>query len=638
MRPRREPVPRAKDAWIWLGGVFMLGVLGALVIGAAIVLWENIDIRQLTPGLTEAPPPIPEPLAPREAARAAVTFDAVLFRSPQNEAYFEDTTYYAAELDHWRALIESVGGTVRVAVNAEDLRATEATEVMILPEAPCLSSAELAAVGAHLSDGGSIVTNWALGVRDGNCEWRGWATVADLTGAEDVREIPPRDALYLTVPGGLALSPGIDPGTRIELRPDPSLALRIPGEKVYWSDWALNPAPDEDGAGADVAVAATRTPEGGRTTWFGVRAGQAATPTDSVKLERLLQNGILWAAGTPSASPSTWPGAAQAALVFALDVEGQTTYVNALDAAAMFEIEGIPATFFVVSRLVQENEELARALIAAGEVGSQTVDHTPLAGLTAQDQNVRLRRSWSEIEKWTGIGPVGLRPPEDVFDSLTLHAWRLAGGRYILSGNEARTASPELHETEAGPIVLLPRLLKDDYTVIVRDVTLRSQRLADAFLAGTRKLRAIGGLAVVAGHTQIIVGARLEAIRTVADTVRAQGDWWLAQAHEVADWWLARSQIELTWVTAEPAPTGRGMGRSGVADLLVTVPSGVNLDDFWVDVVAPSLDETVIPLVDGTSVQFALRDWGMQLRLGVLRGGEVRRVAFVTHDPADEGS
>ena len=92
MRPRREPVPRAKDAWIWLCGILMLGILGALFIGAAWVLWENIDIRRLTPGLTEAPPPIPEPLAPRGAARAAVPFDAVLFMSLQNEADVQDAT------------------------------------------------------------------------------------------------------------------------------------------------------------------------------------------------------------------------------------------------------------------------------------------------------------------------------------------------------------------------------------------------------------------------------------------------------------------------------------------------------------------------------------------------------------------
>ncbi|MDA0327668.1 MAG: polysaccharide deacetylase family protein [Gemmatimonadetes bacterium] len=307
--------------------------------------------------------------------------------------------------------------------------------------------------------------------------------------------------------------------------------------------------------------------------------------------------------------------------------------MNALDVAAMFEIEQLPVTFFVVSQLVEHDEALAEALITAGEVGTQTVDHTPLAGLTAQDQILRLRRSFDDIESWTGVAPAGLRPPEEVFDARTLSAWRLAGGRYVLTGNEARSASPELHETPNGLLVLLPRLLKDDYTVVVRDVTLRSQRLADAFLAGTRKMRAIGGLAVVAGHTQIIVrGPRLDAIRTVADTVRAQGDWWLARADEVATWWLARSAVELTWVVAEAPPSGRNMRPSGPEDLLVSLASGAGLEDFWVDIVAPKLGPNVIPLVDGISVVFVETGWGMRVRVGSLSVGEVRRISLVSVD------
>jgi peptidoglycan/xylan/chitin deacetylase (PgdA/CDA1 family) len=614
----------------------MLGLVGGGVVIAAIALWENIDIRQLTPGLAEAAPPVPQPLAPAEPSRANVRFRAVIFDSPANHDFFDDTTFHSSELGRWRQVIEDVGGDLRTASSAEELRATTPDDLMVLVESPCLSSAELAAVGAHLNNGGSVVTNWALGVRDGSCEWRGWATLAEVTGAEDIREIPPREALFLTVPGGLPLSPGVDPGTRIELRPDPSLALRIPGEKVYWSDWALNPAPDEEGAGADVAVATVQTEEGGRVTWFGVRAGQSATATDSEKLTRLLKNGVLWAAGTPLAAPSVWPDAAQAALVFVLEVEGTETYLNALDAAAMFEIEGLPATFFAVSQIVETNDSLAQALIAAGEVGTQTVDHTPLAGLTAQDQNIRLRRSWNDIEQWTGIGPAGLRPPEEAFDSLTLEAWSLAGGSYVLAGNEARSASPEVHLTDAGPVVLLPRLLKDDYTVIVRDVTVRSQRLAEAFLAGTRKMRAIGGLAVVAGHTQIIVsGPRLDAIRTVADTVRAQGDWWIARADEVADWWLARANVSVRWTESGPVPGGRGMSASGLDDLLVSTTSGSDLTGLWIDVVVPELSDGMIPLVDGASVDFAETDWGIQIRVGQVRSGEVHRISLVTLDETD---
>ncbi len=662
MRPRRDPVPRAKAAWRWLGEIFTLGLVGGGIVVAGIALWENIDIRQLAPSLQAPGAGAPEPALPQASAGAAASFSSVLFESPGNEGYFEDATFYGNQLRRWRELTEAVGGDVRSVSDAAGIRGVAPDELLVLPEAPCISSEELAAISRHLARGGSIVSNWALGVRDGSCEWRGWQVLTDVTGAEAIRELVNRPALFFTVPGGLPTSPGIDAGTRVELRPDPAIALRMQGPRIYWSDWALNPAPDPEGVGADVAVSTTRTPQGGRVTWFGVRADQGATPADSAKLVRVLENGIRWGAGVSHAAPAQWPGAARTALVFAMDVEGQDASVNARDAAAMFELEGLPISLYVVSGLVQDDEVLADALHSVGEVGARTVDHTPLVGLTRQDQTIRLRRSWNDVERWTGEGPAGLRPPEEAVDAVTLEAWRRVGGRYVLASNEARSASPEIHETESGPVVLLPRLLKDDYTVIVRDVTIRSQRLADAFVSGARKMRAIGGLAVVAGHTQIIApGPRLEAIRTVADSVRAQGEWWLAEGGEVADWWLKRSWLQLAWESTESGDAAAmtailaadGLRRALDEDLLVTWsdldPEGQSDDgsnvataisDLWVDVVAPALPDGSLPLVDGSSVDFIEAEWGMRVSLGTMGHGEVRRISFVTqgNDETDSGT
>lgn len=651
MRPRRDPVPRAKDAWWWLGGIFTLGLVGGGIVVAGIALWENIDIRQLAPSLQDAPVATPYPEMPAPSAMASERFTAVLFDSPANRSYFQDSTFYAKQIARWVELTAGVGGEVRSVSDADGLRSVAPDEVLLLPEAPCISSGELAAIDRHLDRGGSVVANWALGVRDGSCGWRGWQVLTNVTGAEAIRELTDREALFLTVPGGLPTSPGIDPGMRVELRPDPAIALRMSGPRIYWSDWALNPAPDTEGVGADVAVSTTTTSAGGRVTWFGVRTGQGATPADSARLVRVLENGIRWAGGVPHAAPAPWPAAAQTALTFALDVEGEDASVNARDVAAMFDLENLPISFYVVSGLVQDDDALSEALRAVGEVGTQTVDHSPLVGLTRQDQTIRLRRSWNDIERWTGIGPAGLHPPEESVDSVTLGAWRRVGGRYVLANNEARSASPEIHETESGPMVLLPRLLKDDYSVIVRDVTLRSQRLAEAYLAGVRKMRAIGGLAVIAGHTQIIApGPRLEAVRTVADSVRTQNGWWMAQGRDVAAWWLDRSRVVLAWEGSESPAAGEmtavlaadGLARALSQDLVVSWTaegSGDGDEDrrvdeaivgLWIDVVAPALPEGTLPLVDGSSVDFIEESWGMRIGVGTMRDGASKRISFVT--------
>ena len=624
MRPKRELIPRAKDSWVWLGGLALLGILGGGVTAAAVLLWENIDIRQLVPQLAAPALPVPAPEPPRAAARQGRAFDAVVFSSPRNQAYFPDASYYRTTLATWSELVRNTGGTVREVANAEGLRSLRAQDLLVVVEAPCLATDEVAAIRAHLRAGGGVVTNWAVGARNAQCEWTGWQTIVGLTGAEDVRELPSREGLYLTVPGGVALSPGFDPGMRIELRPDPSLALRLSGPRVYWSDWALNPQPDESGGGADVAAIATYSALGGRIAWFGLRLGQAATEADDARLRRLVQNGIAWAASIPSASPAAWPGARRAALMFTLDVEDEPQ--NAFAMAALLRGRGLPGTFYVVSQLVLDDPALAQALMEAGEVGSQTADHTPLQGLTAQDQRVRLRRSAVEIEDWTGVAPLGLRPPEETFDPNTLDAWQRAGGTYLLAANESRSASPEIHRVGEGTQVLLPRLLKDDYNIIVQDRVLRGTSLGQAMLEGTRKMRAIGGLAVVAGHTQIIrEGPRIDALGVVADSAAAQGDWWIARASDVAAWWTARAETTLEF-EASPGP---------VADIVVTAPPDRGIEDLWTDIVLPSAPEGLIPLVAGRPVDFQRTVWGMRVPVGDLSAGEARRIAFVVLEDED---
>jgi hypothetical protein len=204
MRPKRDLVPRAKDSWVWLGGLALLGILGGGVTVAAVLLWENIDIRQLVPQLAAPALPVPAPELPRDAARDVRSFEAIVFSSPRNQAYFPDPAYYRNALDAWSELVQNSGGNVRRVADADGLRSLRPQDLLVLVESPCLSLPEVAAVRAHLNAGGGVVSNWAVGVRGADCEWAGWQTILDFTGAEDVREIPPREGLFLTIPAAVS--------------------------------------------------------------------------------------------------------------------------------------------------------------------------------------------------------------------------------------------------------------------------------------------------------------------------------------------------------------------------------------------------------------------------------------------------
>lgn len=65
MPRKREPIPRARAAGYWLGGLFLLGLVGAFMVSAAVLLWENLDVQQLSP-MMQAPAEPPELPVPQE--------------------------------------------------------------------------------------------------------------------------------------------------------------------------------------------------------------------------------------------------------------------------------------------------------------------------------------------------------------------------------------------------------------------------------------------------------------------------------------------------------------------------------------------------------------------------------------------
>jgi len=644
MPRRRDPVPRAQSMGHWLGGFLLLGILGGAVVSAAVLLWENLDIKQLAPTIQIAaeeaqPLPVPEASAPPAVMEGG--FEAYLLNSAVNRAYFPDETYYPATIRRWRGLLESAGARVTEIESFSQASEMDSADVLVVPEAPCLSASDIRFIRRHLDSGGNVVTNWAVGARDEACEWRGWETIADLTDAEDVRELAVREALYVAIPAGTPLSPGLDPGTRIEFLSAPALALRKNGPRIYWSDWALNPAPDESGGGADAAASAIVADGGGRAVWFGFQLSNVATSMDSAHLDRVVKNGIRWAAGIPTAFVAPWPEGKRAAMVFTQDVEAD--YRNSEAMAAVLKEKEVPGTFFAVSQLVREDHELAQTLLSAGEVGSHTADHTPLAGLDGMDQRLRLRRGWSDTRDWTGVAPKGLRPPEEQFDSHTLEAWLDAGGSYLMGVNGSRSGSPEVYHFGEGTVVLLPRLLKDDYNVFVQDGALRTDRLTEAFLEGARKLRSLGGFAAVTVHTQIMgTGGRLDALRVVADTARAQGDWWIATAADVASWWRQRGGVTLAFsgdgggeadggsnesLPGEPGEeTVEEPATQAGLTLVARAPSDEGIRGMWVDVILPRGLGDLKPLVDGVPVSFLTTDFGIRIPAGDMEAGDTREI------------
>lgn len=625
MPPRQDPVPRARAAAQWLGGLMLLGFLGAGVVAAAAALWENVDLQSLArraAAVTDAPP-APPPDAAGPVASTGGTPDVFLLESAASAGYFPDSAFYPSSLSRWEALlVESLGRPLRVR-DAAGIARLPAGALLVAPEAVCLSDAEIAALRGHLSRGGGLVLSWATGARDAACRWRGWEPLRTLTGAMDLAEYPAEPALFLAVPAGLPLSPGLPPGARIELYPEPHLALQTPGPHPYWSDWALN-APRADGPVPDAAAVLHEPDTGGRVAWFGFRERQAVGDRDVERVRRLFANGARWAAGARIAEIATWPEGRRGALLVAQDVE--TGFENVTALARLLREREARGTFFAVSRLALEHPDVADSLLGAGEVGSQTADHASTAGLPVHEQEVRLERSIRELEAWSGREVSGLRPPEERFDEGTLRAWSRAGGRYLAAVNEARSAAPEVFGTPDGAVVLLPRLLKDDYNVFVQDGARRTEPLRSAWLEGMRKIEALGGFAYLSLHSQI-AGApeRVHVVGEVLDSAAAPpGRWWVAPGEAIADWWTARDAARLDMET-----------RGDTLALRLGAPAG-GLEGAWIELYLPAGRE-LRPHRDGLALPWAPTDWGLRFPVGAIDASREIEILLAPPDLSGPG-
>ncbi len=262
---------------------------------------------------------------------------------------------------------------------------------------------------------------------------------------------------------------------------------------------------------------------------------------------------------------------------------------------------------------------MPNALLAAGEIGSHTVEHNQIAGRSFGAQFAELSRARADISDWSGQRALGLRPPRELFDERTLEAWRRLGGLYLAAANGATSAAPGVFEVRAGQVVVLPRVVDDDHAIIV----MRGRESADSLRAGLQaaldKMRFLGGLDLLTLHSQLIDSERrVRAVESVVLSAREAGDVWIASATDVAFWWLDRSGLDL-WARERSdgsvllSVRNRGRSRVSSAWLRVHLPAGLSTYS------APELKDEILEAELGSDgLRIQLPDLAPDARVDIL--------------------
>lgn len=532
-RQRHPGTQRARAAMAWVAIAAVVLLLSVLIVRRTPAVAGEHDQPAAyagSRGVLGLTPVLP---ASRLPAPARVS----LVRDPASVGYYDDTAAYDRELSRWREELEAVGATVTLRAPAA-LAAVR--EPLVVPGAPCLSPETRAALRDAAAHGRGVVVTWMTGTRDGGCRSVGWGFLAELTGAGRIDTLPSDEDGFAVPVGGMPLGIALPPGARLSLMRANHVALRTTRRDLRYSDRELNPREGADTL-VDAAVARGERP---RVAFVGFMLSTVVDDAWSRGLTRLVvRNVAAHAAGIPLAAPDPWPRGREAAAVIAQDVEDQ--FANARHALDTLRKLRVPGTFYLVSTLARQHDDLARDIARYGEVGTHTSDHRRLGGAPAADQRARLRDTQEELTKLLGRPVLGLRPPEEQFDEATMEGWRAAGGTYVFAANNGRSASPELVAIGGRPMVLMARLSNDDYLTVRRAGRDDPVLLAAEQLEAWRKARALGGLLIMSYHSNML--ARQPTVATIgriARGLRADTLGWLTTSDSVARWWLARHAIE----------------------------------------------------------------------------------------------
>jgi hypothetical protein len=194
------------------------------------------------------------------------------------------------------------------------------------------------------------------------------------------------------------------------------------------------------------------------------------------------------------------------------------------------------------------------------------------------------------------------------------------GGSYLAASNDARSAAPEIFIVRSGPIVVLPRVVDDDYTVMVTRGKNSSDALQGELEASLKKIRSLGGLHLLTLHSQLINNnRRIDAVEAVVNSAAAAADVWIARAVDVADWWLERSKLEL-----------RVQERADRSAVLTIANHGERpVSSVWVHVYLPEARETyAAPEIGQTVLESRFGPWGLRIKVPTLEPSSSLRIVL----------
>jgi hypothetical protein len=428
---------------------------------------------------------------------------------------------------------------------------------LVLPGTACLGDTTRDAVRAFLKRGRGVVATGPVGSRDGDCSWRGWDFLGELTGAGRVEPLVLPGAVFAAFRGGDFSQAAIPPGYRLELPFQELVILQSPHPAAHAGDWRLRPLRGER---AELSALVTHGTVGtGRVVWLGFdESGVGRREPPQLVLESYLATSALWAGRQPIATVATWPGRRPAAVTVAVVAGEDDQRLGALSAA--LRNAGVPATYVLDGRPPHLEAGWR------GEIATTGGGDDLYAGQTLGRQRARLSDARRALEAAVPGKVTGLLPPAGATDAATIRAVAAEGLAYTLGEVTSLRATPEQVEVPSpllsvlpgSPVVRLFQVGADDEEALARPGD-----PAAFWLHELDRIEQLGGLYPLTLHADLAgTEPLLAAVRTVLGEASRRGAW-VASASEVAGWWSAREGLRVAAKRLSPYRIQVDLGNHG---------------------------------------------------------------------------
>jgi peptidoglycan/xylan/chitin deacetylase (PgdA/CDA1 family) len=268
-------------------------------------------------------------------------------------------------------------------------------------------------------------------------------------------------------------------------------------------------------------------------------------------LREAIVSSLAWASRVPLIRISPWKGDLPASIVVSIDSEDK--FENVGRYLELFNTLHYPATFFNVSHLLKQAPATYANAPSSIEVASHSEDHSDFEGQTSQTQFDRIQASRFEIEEVTETPVLGFRPPEEKFDETTVEAALQNHLRYFSGNNRFHRFAPVW--IADAKLLYFPRVSMDDFEISHRADLSTEAAVKAALIDDFTRISETGGTYLLSLHTQIF--GQENFFRGLTSALKEIGEQsvWKTNYAEVTARFRARADIELT---IAPSPDKKG--------------------------------------------------------------------------------